>query len=63
MELKLNTQSQQDFDEIMAKKINLLRESFISRTAKFDGKFRAGAVGGGYTRWGSYLSYYGMIAI
>ncbi|KAK2157535.1 hypothetical protein LSH36_189g03063 [Paralvinella palmiformis] len=36
MELKLNTQSQQDFDEIMAKKINLLRESFISRTAKFD---------------------------
>ena len=39
MELKFNTHSQQEFDEIMAEKITLIRENFISRTAKFDGKF------------------------
>ena len=38
MEHKLSTQSRQEFDRIMADKIGLLRNVFVSRTAKFDGK-------------------------
>ena len=41
MEHKLSTQSRQEFDKIMADKIGLLRNTFVSRTAKFDGKFIA----------------------
>lgn len=39
MEDKLSTQSQAELDKIMADKIDLLRETFISRTAKFDAFF------------------------
>ena len=38
MEHKLNAQSGQEFDRIMAEKISILRNTFISRTAKFDGE-------------------------
>lgn len=38
MEVKLQKSSRQEFDEIMAEKINLLRQTYISRTAKFDGR-------------------------
>ena len=41
MEHKLSTQSRQEFDKIMADKIGLLRNTFVSRTAKFDGEFIA----------------------
>ncbi len=37
MEHKLGTQSRQEFDKIMADKIGVLRNTFVSRTAKFDG--------------------------
>jgi glypican 6 len=36
MEHKLSTESRQEFDKIMADKIGLLRNIFVSRTAKFD---------------------------
>lgn len=39
MEHKLSTQSRQEFDRIMADKISVLRNTFISRTAKFDAFF------------------------
>lgn len=39
MELKLHTQSRQELDKSMAEHMNLLRETFISRTAKFDSFF------------------------
>ena len=38
MEHKLNAKSGQEFDRIMAEKISILRNTFISRTAKFDGE-------------------------
>ena len=38
MEHRLSTESRQEFDKIMADKIGLLRNIFVSRTAKFDGR-------------------------
>ena len=37
MESKLNEESKSEFNKAMSTKISLLRTTFISRTAKFDG--------------------------
>ena len=39
MEHHLSTESRAEFDKLMADKISLLRNTFVSRTAKFDGKY------------------------
>ncbi len=39
MEHTLSTESRQEFDKIMADKLGLLRNIFVTRTAKFDGMY------------------------
>lgn len=39
MEHQLSTESRAEYDKIMAEKISLIRNTFVSRAAKFDGKY------------------------